>query len=170
MADGDCSHEIKRSLLLWRQAMTNLDSILKSRVQAIKKAECWRIDAFALWCWKRLLRVPWTARKLNQSILKESESETRCVTSDSATPWTEIHGILQASIREWVTFLFSRGSSQPRSPALQTDSLSAEPQGEPKSTRLGSLSLLQQIFPTQESNQGLLNCRWILYQFSYQGS
>ena len=156
MADGDCSHEIKRSLLLWRQAMTNLDSILKSRVQAmvfpivtygcenwaIKKAECWRIDAFALWCWKRLLRVPWTARKLNQSILKESESETRSVMSDSATPWTEIHGILQASILEWVTFLFSRGSSQPRSPALQTDSLSAEPQGEPKSTRLGSLSLL----------------------------
>ena len=183
VADGDCSHEIKRSLLLWRQAMTNLDSILKSRVQAmvfpivmygcenwaIKKAECWRIDAFALWCWKRLLRVPWTARRLNQSILKESESETLSVTSDSATPWTEIHGILQASILEWVTFLF-RGSSQPRSPALQTDSLSAEPQGEPKSTGLGSLSLLQQIFPTQESNQGLLNCRWILYQLSYQGS
>ena len=95
-ADGDCSHEIKRRLLLGRTAMTNLDSILKSRditlptkvhlVKAmvfpavrcgceswtIKKAECWRIDAFELWCWRRLLRIPWTSRRSNQSILKES--------------------------------------------------------------------------------------------------
>ena len=94
-ADGDCSHEIKRCLLLGRIAMTNLYSILKSRditlptkvhlVKAmvfpvviygyesciIKKAECQRIDAFELWCWRRLLRVPWTARRSNQSILKE---------------------------------------------------------------------------------------------------
>ena len=94
-ADGDCSHEIKRCLLLWRKTMTNLDNILKSRditlptkvrlVKAmffpvvmygceswtIKKAECWRIDAFELWCWRRPLRVPWTARRSNQSILKE---------------------------------------------------------------------------------------------------
>ena len=94
-ADGDCSHEIKRCLLLWRKVMTNLDGILKSRditlstkvclVKAmvfpvvmygceswtIKKAECQRIDAFELWCWRRLLRVPWTARRSNQSILKE---------------------------------------------------------------------------------------------------
>ena len=94
-ADGDCSHGIKRHLLLGRQVMTNLDSILKSRditlptkvclVTAmvfpvviygcenwtIKKAECRRTDAFELWCWRRLLRVPWTARKSNQSILKE---------------------------------------------------------------------------------------------------
>ena len=94
-ADGDCSHEIKRRLLLGRKVMTNLDSILKSRditlstkvclVKAmvfpvvmygceswtIKKAECRRIDAFELWCWKRLLRVPWTARRSNQSIVKE---------------------------------------------------------------------------------------------------
>ena len=94
-ADGDCSHEIKRRLLLGRKVMTNLDSILKSRditlptkvrlVKAmvfpvvmyvcenwtVKKAEHWRIDAFELWCWKRLLRVPWTARRSNQSILKE---------------------------------------------------------------------------------------------------
>ena len=91
--DGDCSHEIKRHLLLWRKVMTNLDSILKSRITlpikvhlvkamvfpvvmfgceswTIKKAEHWRIDAFELWCWKRLLRVPWTARRSNQSILK----------------------------------------------------------------------------------------------------
>uniref|UniRef100_A0AC11EKL1 Uncharacterized protein n=2 Tax=Ovis aries TaxID=9940 RepID=A0AC11EKL1_SHEEP len=94
-ADGDCSHEIKRRLLLGRKVMTNLDSIFKSRditlptkvclVKAtvfpvvmygceswtMKKAECRRIDAFELWCWKRLLRVPWTARTSNQSILKE---------------------------------------------------------------------------------------------------
>ena len=94
-ADGDCSHEIKRCLLLGRKVMTNLDSILKSRdiplstkihlIKAmifpvvmyeceswtIKKAECRRIDAFELWCWRRLLRVPWTARRSNQSILKE---------------------------------------------------------------------------------------------------
>ena len=94
-ADGDCSHEIKRRLLLGRKAVTNLDSILKSRditlatkvhlgkamvfpvvlygceSWTIKKAECRRIDAFELWCWRRLLRVPWTARGSNQSILKE---------------------------------------------------------------------------------------------------
>ena len=94
-ADGDCSHEIKRHLLLGRKVMTNLDTILKSRditlstkvclVKAMvfpvvmygceswttKKAECRRIDAFELWCWRRLLRVPWTARRSNQSILTE---------------------------------------------------------------------------------------------------
>ena len=98
-ADGDCSHEIKRCFLLGRKVMTNLNSIFKSRditlptkvrlVKAmvfpvvmygceswtIKKAECWRIDAFELWCWKRLLRIPWTARRSNQSILKEISPE-----------------------------------------------------------------------------------------------
>ena len=93
--DGDCSHEIKRHLLLGRKAMTNLDSILKSRdttlptkvclVKAmvfpvvmygceswtVKKAECQRNDAFELWCWRRLLRDPWSARRSNQFILKE---------------------------------------------------------------------------------------------------
>ena len=77
------------------------------------------------------------------------------------TPWTIVHGILQASILEWVVFPFSRGSYQPRieprSPTLQTDSLSAEPQGKPKNTGVGSLSLLQWIFLTQELNQGLLH-------------
>ena len=88
-ADGDCSHEIKRRLLLGRKVMTNLDSIFKSKditlltkvrlVKAmvmygceswtVKKAECQRIDAFELWCWRRLLRVPWTARRSNHSIL-----------------------------------------------------------------------------------------------------
>ena len=94
-ADGDCSHEIKRCLILGRKVITNLDSMLKSRdntlptkvclVKAmvfpvviygceswtIKKTECQRIDVFELWCWRRFLRVPWTARRSNQSILKE---------------------------------------------------------------------------------------------------
>lgn len=94
-ADDDCSHELKRRLLLARKVMTNLDSILKSidislptkvclvkamvfpvvmygcESRTVKKAECQRIDAFEVWCWRRLLRVPWTARRSNQSILKE---------------------------------------------------------------------------------------------------
>ena len=98
-ADGDCSHEIKRRLLLGGKVMTNLDSIFKSRditlptkvrlvkdmvfpvvmygceSWTVKKAECLRIDAFELWCWRRLLRVPWTARRSNQSILKEINPE-----------------------------------------------------------------------------------------------
>ena len=93
--DSDWKHEIKRRLLLGRKAMTNLDSVLKYRditlptkvhlvkamvfpvvmyrceIWILKKAECQRIDAFELWCWRRLLRIPWTARKSNQSILKE---------------------------------------------------------------------------------------------------
>ena len=85
-----------------------------------------------------------------------------------------IHGILQARILEWIAVPFSRGSSQPRdrnqSPTLQVDSFPAEPQRKPKNTGVGSLSLLQEIYPTQESNQRLLHCRWILYQLSYQGS
>ena len=98
-ADGDCSHEIKRHLLLGRKVMTNLDSLLKSRditlltkvclVKAmvfpvvmygceswtIKKVECQKVDAFELWCWRILLRVPWTARRSNESILKEISPE-----------------------------------------------------------------------------------------------
>ena len=94
-ADGDCSHEIKRRLLLWRKVMTNLDSILKSRditlptkvhlvkarvfpvvmygceIWTVMEAEDQRIDAFELWCWRRLLRVPWTSGRSNQSILKD---------------------------------------------------------------------------------------------------
>ena len=104
--DGDSSHEIKRRLLLGRKDMTNLDSIFKSRditlptkfclVKAmvfpvvtygceswtVKKAECQRIDAFELWCWRRLLRVPWTARRSNQSILKE------------ISPWCSLEGLM----------------------------------------------------------------------------
>ena len=84
-----------------------------------------------------------------------------------------VHEILQARILEWVAFPFSRGSSQSgiesRSPTLQGDS-PAEPQGKPKNTGVGSLSFLQQIFTTQELNQGLLHCKWIYHQLSYQGS
>ena len=98
-AGGDCGHEIKRCLLLERKVMTNLDSLLESRditlptkvhlvktmvfpvvmygceSWIVKKAECWRIDAFELWCWRRVLRVPWTARRTNLSILKEISPE-----------------------------------------------------------------------------------------------
>ena len=83
-----------------------------------------------------------------------------------------VHGILQARILEWGAFPFSRVSSQPRdpgSPTLQVDSSPAEPWGEPQNTGVGSLSLLQGIFPTQELNLGLLHCRQNLYQLSYEG-
>ena len=97
--------------------------------------------------------------------------ESRSVISNSLPPHgLYSHGILQARMLEWVAFLFSRGSSQHMSPSLHPDSLPAEPQGKPKKTGVGSLSLLQLIFLTQESNWGLLHCRWILYQLSYQGS
>ena len=85
-----------------------------------------------------------------------------------------VHGILQARKLEWVGFPFSRGLPKPgiapRFPTLQADSLPAESSGEPKNTEVSSLSILQWIFPTQESNLGLLHCRQILYQLSYQGS
>ena len=85
-----------------------------------------------------------------------------------------IHGILQARILEWVAIPFSRGSSQPRDQTQVSHVVGifspAEPPGKPKNTRVGGLSLLQGIFPTQELNQGLLHCRRILYQLSYQGS
>ena len=117
-ADGDCSHEIKRCLLLGSKAMINLHSVLKNRditlltkvhlVKAmvfpvvmygceswtLQKSECWRIDAFELWCWKRLLRVPWTARRSNQSIPKEIFSpeyslEGLCWSSNTLATWFE---------------------------------------------------------------------------------
>ena len=126
-ADGDCSHEIKRGLLLGRKVMTNLDSIFKSRditlptkvrlVKAmvfpvvmygfeswtVKKAERRRIDAFELWCWRRLLRVPWTARRSNQSILKEIAAAaakllqsclTLCDPRDSISPEYSLEGLM----------------------------------------------------------------------------
>ena len=96
-----------------------------------------------------------------------------CLTLCNPMDYT-VHGILQARILEWVAFPFSGDLSnpgiEPRSPTLQVDSLPAEPPGKPKNTGVGSLSVLQRIFPTQESNQGLLHCRRILYQLSYQGT
>ena len=98
-------------------------------------------------------------------------SESRSVVSTLCDPMDcTVHGILQARILEWGAFPFSRGSSQPKSPTVHMDSLPADPQGKSRNTGVGSLSLLQRIFPTQESNQSLLHCRWILYQLSYQGS
>ena len=125
-ADGDCSHEIKRRLLLGRKVMTNLDNILKSRdialstkvrlVRAmvfpvvmygceswtIKKTERRRIDAFALWCWRRLLRVPWTARRSNQSIIKE------------ISPWCSLEGLMFKLKLQYFGHLMRRADSLKR--------------------------------------------------------
>ena len=122
-ADGDYSHEIKRRLLLGRKVMTNLDSIFKSRditlstkvhlVKAmafpvvmygceswiIKKAECQRIDAFELWCWRRLLKVPWTARRFNHSILKE------------ISPWCSLEGLMLKLKLQYFGYLMRRADS-----------------------------------------------------------
>ena len=92
-----------------------------------------------------------------------------CLTLCDSMDYT-VYGILQATILEWVAIPFSRGSSQPRCPILQVDSLPAEPQERPKNTGVGSLSLLQVIFPTQGSNPDLPYCRRILYQLSHKGS
>ena len=123
-ADGDCSHEIKRCLVLGRKAMSNLDSILKSRditlptkvhlVKAmvfsvvmygceswtIKKAEHWRIDAFELWCWSKLLRVPWTAKRSNQSILKEISPEYFIGRTDAEA---EVPMLWPPDVKNWPT-------------------------------------------------------------------
>ena len=115
--------------------------------------------------------------------LSVPESEVKVLVAQLCLDCLSLHGlqptrlfcpwILQSGILEWVAMPFFRGSSQPRdctrSPALQVDSLPAEPPEKPKNIGMCSLSLLQWIFPTQESNQGLLNCRWILYQLGYQG-
>ena len=119
-ADGDCSHEIKRYLLLGRKVMTNLDSTLKSRditlptkvhlvkvmvypivmygreSWTVKKSECQRIDAFELWCWRRLLRVPWTARRSNRSILKE------------ISPGCSLEGLMQKLKLQYFGYLMQR--------------------------------------------------------------
>ena len=130
-ADGDCSHEIKRRLLLGRKIITNLDSIFKSRditlptkvrlVKAmifpvvmygceswtVKKAECRRIDGFELWCWRRLLRVPWTARRSNQSILKE------------ISPGISLEGMMLKLILQYFGYLMRRVHSLEKSLLLE---------------------------------------------------
>ena len=111
---------------------------------------------------------------------KKSESEvaqscpTLCDPVDYSPTGSSVHGILQARILEWIAISFSRDlpdpGIEPRSPAVEADSLPAEPPGKPKNTGVGSRSLLQGVFPTQGSNPGLPDCRQILYQLSHQGS
>ena len=173
-AVGDCSHEIKRRLLLGRKVITNLDSIFKSRditlptkfrlvkvmifpvvmygceSWTVKKPECRRIDAFELWCWRRLLSVPWTARRSNQSILKEIspgcslEVKMRSLSRVRLfpTPWTVAHQAppsMGFSRQEYWSGLpfpspgdLSDPGIKPRSPALQADALTSEPPGKLK--------------------------------------
>ena len=131
-ADDDCSHEIKRHLLLGRKAMTNLDRLKSSEV------------------------------KVTQSCL-------------TVTPWTiQFMEFFRPEYWSWSAFPssgdLSNPGTEPRSPALQADSLPVEPPGKPKNTGMGSLSVFQGNFLTQELDQGLLHCRWILYQLSYHGS
>ena len=130
-------------------------------VQNIQKGLQWKVSLFLPLTPATLWPSPYVKVRITQS----------CPTFCDPMDYT-VCGILQARILEWVTFPFSRGSScnpgiEPRSAALQADCLPAEPQGKPKNTGVGSLSLLQGIFPTQESNQGLLHRRQILYQLSY---
>ena len=121
--------------------------------------------------------LPNAIYRFNAKVKSESEvaqsRPTLCNPVDCSLPGSSVHGILQARILEWVAIPFSRGSFQPRdrtqvcSPALWAGSLPSEPPGKPKNPGVDSLSLLQRIFLTQESNWGLLLCRWILYQLSY---
>ena len=111
---------------------------------------------------KDTLMIPWST----WSEVKVAQS---CPTLYDSMDYT-VHRILQAGIPEWVAFPFSRGSSPNRSPALQVDSLPAEPKGKPKNTGMGSLSLLYQIFPTQESNWGLLHCRRVFTNWAMRES
>ena len=108
-----------------------------------------------------------------KGIVSKVKVAQSCLTLCDPMDYT-VHGILQARILKWLALPFYRDlpnpGIEPRSPALLVDSLPAEPPGKPKNTRVGSLSLLQWIFLTQESYQGLLHCRWILYQLSYQGN
>ena len=132
---------------------------------------CWHIECFTLTAsylgiWNSLAEIPSPPLALFVQFSSVAQScPTLCDPMDY-----RVHGILQARILECAAFSFSRGSSEPRSPALQASSLPAEPQGKPKNIGVGSPSLLQGLFSTQESNWGLLNCRQILYQLRYQGS
>ena len=124
--------------------------------------------------WNSILVVLCNISNCRKQFLMEllflTESESLCFGTLCDPMDYTVHGILQAKIQKWVPFSFSRGSSQPRTPSLQVSSLLAEPQGKSKNTGVGSLSLLQGIFLTQESDQGFLHCRRILYQLSYEGS
>ena len=218
-ADGDCSHEVKRRLLLGRRVMTNLDSILKSRditlstkvrlVKAmvfpvvmygceswtIKKAESRRINAFELWCWRRLLRVPWTARRSNQSILKET-SPGHCkdwcwgwnpkeLDTTERLNWTEVFWrTLPLRLLKGLSFNETVWDTWPSYPcvcALVTQSCPAlcdpmdyiacqTPLSMALNTGVGCHFFFQGILPTQGSNLGLLHFRQIPYHLSQWGS
>ena len=113
---------------------------------------CWQVETDML-----VIKNMWKKVKVTQL----------CPTLCYSMEYT-VHGILQARVLEWVAFPFSRGSSQPRSPTLQVDSLPAEPQGKPKNIGMGSLSLLQGIFQTQELNWGLQHCRWFFTNWAFR--
>ena len=126
-------------------------------------------------CWRNIVKIDWDGRNWSRRIFKKviemkwkSFSRVRLF----ATPWPIVHGILQARILESLAFPFSRGSSQPRDwtqvSHIVGGFFTSWATGKPKDTGVGSLSLLQWIFPTQESNRGLLHYRGILYQLSYQ--
>ena len=124
---------------------------------------------------KETLSIKYNMQAVTRSYIYSEWAEVARLCPTLCDPmYYTVHGILQATILEWVAFPFSRRSSfpgiEPRSRSLQADSLPAEPRGKPKNTGVASLSLLLWIVPTQELNQGLLHCRRILYQLSYQGS
>ena len=132
-----------------------------------RKSSCKGTKILLVWCWKDLGSNPNSA--IYCSVKVTQSCSTLCVPTDYT-----VHGILQTRILEWVAFPFSRGYSPPRDwtqvSSIARDSLSAETQGKLENTGMDSLSLLQWIFLTQELNWGLLHCRWILYQPSYQES
>ena len=180
--------------------MINLDSLLKSRGTAlstrvhlikdmvlpvviygceswtIKKAEYWRIDVFKLWCWIKLLWVTWTARRSNQPILKESESENCSAMSNSLqphglySPWNSPGQNIGLGSLSLLPGIFPTQGLDPGLPQWRQVIYQLSHMGIPQNTGVSSLHLLQRIFPTHESNWDLLHCRWILYQLSYQGS
>ena len=128
---------------------------------SLRKTESVAAALSEVFYFKKVLRL---LKKVAQSC------PTPCDPIDCSLPGSSVHGIFQARVLEWVPISFSRGSSnpgiEPRSPTLQSDCLPAEPPGKPKNTAVGSLSLLQWIFPTQELNQGLLHCRRVLYHLA----
>jgi len=172
--DGDCSHEIKQCLLLGRKAMTNLDRVLKSRnitlltkVKAmvfllvtygceswtIKKAECWKMAAFKLWCWRSLSRVPWTTRRSHQSTLKD------------INPERSLEGLL---LNLCLVAQLCPNLCDPIDCSLPGPSVHGDSPG--KNMGVGCHALLQGIFPTQGSNPGLPHCRRILYHLNHKKS
>ena len=163
---GQNKKERERETKIWLLQFKNTRfSSLTWTLEVGNPQTLWLDEEVPLHVATSLVYLLWSEVKVVQSCL------TLCDPMDST-----VHGILQARTLEWVGSLsllpgdLSNPGIEPKSPALQVDSMPAEPQGKPKNTGVGSLSLLQQIFPTQESNWSLLHCRQILCQLSYQGS